>query len=98
MYTIFVRVTGGHTFVLAISAVRCCVFLCAAVGCCGLLWAAVCCCVLLWAAVGCCVLLWAADYVHVMSEGKIVRTGGKELALELEDRGYDWIKQEAVAS
>jgi Fe-S cluster assembly ATP-binding protein len=38
------------------------------------------------------------DYVHVMSEGKIVRTGGKELALELEDRGYDWIKQEAVAS
>jgi Fe-S cluster assembly ATP-binding protein len=38
------------------------------------------------------------DYVHVMSEGKIVRTGGKELALELEDRGYDWIKQETVAS
>jgi Fe-S cluster assembly ATP-binding protein len=38
------------------------------------------------------------DYVHVMSEGKIVRTGGKELALELEDRGYDWIKQEAVVS
>jgi len=37
------------------------------------------------------------DYVHVMSEGKIVRTGGKELALELEERGYDWIKQEAVA-
>jgi len=36
-------------------------------------------------------------YVHVMSEGKIVRTGGKELALELEERGYDWIKQEAVA-
>ena len=38
------------------------------------------------------------DYVHVMSEGQIVRTGGKELALELEDRGYDWIKQETVAS
>jgi len=37
------------------------------------------------------------DYVHVMSEGKIVRTGGKELALELEERGYDWIKQEALA-
>ena len=37
------------------------------------------------------------DFVHVMSEGKIVRTGGKELALELEERGYDWIKQEAVA-
>ena len=37
------------------------------------------------------------DFVHVMVEGKIVRTGGKELALELEERGYDWIKQEAVA-
>lgn len=37
------------------------------------------------------------DFVHVMSEGKIVRTGGKELALELEERGYDWIKQEAAA-
>lgn len=37
------------------------------------------------------------DFVHVMSEGKIVRTGGKDLALELEDRGYDWVKQEAVA-
>ena len=36
------------------------------------------------------------DYVHVMSDGKIVRTGNKELAMELEDRGYDWIKQEAV--
>ena len=34
------------------------------------------------------------DFVHVMTDGKIVRTGGKELALELEDRGYDWIKQE----
>ena len=30
------------------------------------------------------------DFVHVMSDGKIVRTGGKELALELEERGYDW--------
>jgi len=37
------------------------------------------------------------DYVHVMSEGKIIRTAGKELALELEERGYDWIKQEAAA-
>ena len=37
------------------------------------------------------------DFVHVMSDGKIVRTGGKELALELEERGYDWIKQEVVA-
>jgi Fe-S cluster assembly ATP-binding protein len=36
------------------------------------------------------------DYVHVMANGKIIRTGGKELALELEDRGYDWVL-EAVA-
>jgi Fe-S cluster assembly ATP-binding protein len=32
------------------------------------------------------------DYVHVMHEGKIVRSGGKELALELEAKGYDWLK------
>jgi Fe-S cluster assembly ATP-binding protein len=31
------------------------------------------------------------DFVHVMFEGKIVKTGGPELALELEERGYDWI-------
>lgn len=31
------------------------------------------------------------DYVHVMDAGRIVKTGGKELALELESRGYDWI-------
>jgi len=29
--------------------------------------------------------------VHVLVDGKIVRTGGKELALELEAKGYDWI-------
>ncbi len=34
------------------------------------------------------------DVVHVMVEGRIVRSGGKELALELEERGYDWIKDE----
>jgi Fe-S cluster assembly ATP-binding protein len=34
------------------------------------------------------------DYVHVMSAGRIIRTGGKELALELEERGYDWIEAE----
>ncbi|MCZ7635973.1 MAG: Fe-S cluster assembly ATPase SufC [Verrucomicrobia bacterium] len=34
------------------------------------------------------------DYVHVLMEGRIVRSGGKELALELEDRGYDWISRE----
>lgn len=31
------------------------------------------------------------DFVHVLVDGRIVRTGGKELALELEDKGYDWI-------
>ena len=31
------------------------------------------------------------DYVHVLYDGKIVKTGGKELALELEKKGYDWI-------
>jgi Fe-S cluster assembly ATP-binding protein len=36
------------------------------------------------------------DFVHVLSNGKIVKTGGKELALELEERGYDWLKEEAV--
>jgi len=38
------------------------------------------------------------DYVHVMSAGRIIRTGGKELALELEERGYDWIENEAEAA
>jgi Fe-S cluster assembly ATP-binding protein len=37
------------------------------------------------------------DYVHVLSGGRIVLTGGKELALELEEKGYDWLKEEAVA-
>jgi len=34
------------------------------------------------------------DYIHVMEGGRIVTTGGKELALELEARGYDWIREE----
>ncbi|MGC9470863.1 MAG: Fe-S cluster assembly ATPase SufC [Bacteroidales bacterium] len=34
------------------------------------------------------------DYVHVLYDGKIVRSSGKELALELEEKGYDWIRQE----
>lgn len=38
------------------------------------------------------------DYVHVMESGRIVTTGGKELALELESRGYDWIREEEVAT
>lgn len=37
------------------------------------------------------------DFVHVLHDGKIAKSGGKELALELEDKGYDWIKQETVA-
>jgi len=32
------------------------------------------------------------DYVHVMIDGKVVESGGSELALKLEDKGYDWIK------
>lgn len=36
------------------------------------------------------------DYVHVLYEGKIVKSAGKELALELEEKGYDWIKQELI--
>ena len=34
------------------------------------------------------------DFVHVLYDGQIVKTGTKELALELEERGYDWIKEE----
>ncbi len=33
------------------------------------------------------------DFVHVLYDGKIVKSGGKELALELEEKGYDWIKE-----
>ena len=34
------------------------------------------------------------DHVHVMLDGRLVTSGGKELALELEDKGYDWVRQE----
>ena len=34
------------------------------------------------------------DFVHVLHDGKIVKSGGKELALELEEKGYDWLKNE----
>src|SRR5690606_20654482 len=34
------------------------------------------------------------DFVHVLLNGRIVKSGGKELAFELEEKGYDWIKQE----
>ncbi len=37
------------------------------------------------------------DFIHVLYDGRIVRSGGKELALELERKGYDWIKSEAAA-
>ena len=37
------------------------------------------------------------DFVHVIQEGKIVKSGTKELALELEEKGYDWLKNEVVA-
>ena len=37
------------------------------------------------------------DYVHVLMDGKIVKSGTKELAYELEERGYDWIKEEVNA-
>ncbi len=36
------------------------------------------------------------DHVHVLSNGKIIKSGGPELALELEEKGYDWIKEEAA--
>ncbi len=37
------------------------------------------------------------DYVHVLYNGRIVKTGNKDLALELEEKGYDWIKEEVEA-
>jgi len=36
------------------------------------------------------------DFVHIMIEGRIVRSGGKELALEVEERGYEWLEKEAA--
>ncbi|MEL6304460.1 MAG: Fe-S cluster assembly ATPase SufC [Bacteroidota bacterium] len=36
------------------------------------------------------------DFVHVLHDGKIVKSGSKNLALELEEKGYDWLKQETV--
>ena len=37
------------------------------------------------------------DFVHVMEGGRILTSGGKELALELEERGYDWVREEEAA-
>ena len=36
------------------------------------------------------------DYVHVLYDGRIVRSGDKSLARELEEKGYDWVKNEVV--
>jgi Fe-S cluster assembly ATP-binding protein len=38
------------------------------------------------------------DFVHVMIDGRIVKTGNKGLALELEERGYDWVEKEVAAA
>lgn len=38
------------------------------------------------------------DVVHVLFDGRIVKTGDKDLALELEEKGYDWIKEESLAA
>ena len=38
------------------------------------------------------------DYVHVLSNGRIVKSGGKELALELEEKGYGWIEEEVESA
>ncbi|HTL67033.1 MAG TPA: Fe-S cluster assembly ATPase SufC [Lacunisphaera sp.] len=38
------------------------------------------------------------DFVHVMHDGRIVKSGDKSLALELEEKGYDWVKQEVAAT
>jgi Fe-S cluster assembly ATP-binding protein len=35
------------------------------------------------------------DFVHVLSQGQIIRSGDKSLALELEDKGYDWVREAA---
>jgi len=37
------------------------------------------------------------DHVHVLSEGRIVRSGDKSLALKLEEKGYDWVREAASA-
>ena len=38
------------------------------------------------------------DYVHVLCDGRIARSGGKELALELEDKGYAWLETQAATA
>ncbi len=38
------------------------------------------------------------DFVHVLFDGKIIKSGGKELAYELEEKGYEWVKKEAASN
>lgn len=38
------------------------------------------------------------DFVHVLVDGRIVKSGGKELALELEEKGYDWVREDTAVS
>ncbi len=38
------------------------------------------------------------DHVHVLTDGRIIKSGGRELALQLEENGYDWVKEEAAAA
>ena len=38
------------------------------------------------------------DFVHVLYDGRIVRSGSRELAMELEEKGYDWITNPVVAT
>ena len=38
------------------------------------------------------------DFVHVLVDGRIVRSGGKEMALELEEKGYEWLEKEPAAA
>ena len=38
------------------------------------------------------------DFVHVLVEGRIVRSGGKEMALELEEKGYSWLEKEPAGA
>src|SRR5213595_140404 len=40
----------------------------------------------------------APDFVHVLSDGRMVKSGGKDLALELEEKGYDWIREGAAVA
>jgi Fe-S cluster assembly ATP-binding protein len=38
------------------------------------------------------------DFVHVLTDGRIVRSGGRELALELEEKGYGWVEPETTGA